>query len=49
MGVDCSWIGSAETVDEVLKSAAEHSSAIHDMKDILNEMMESMRRAVKET
>ncbi|MDP6605697.1 MAG: DUF1059 domain-containing protein [Dehalococcoidia bacterium] len=48
MSVDCPWFGVAETVDELLKGAAEHSAAVHDAKDIPHEMMESMRRAVKE-
>lgn len=49
MGVDCSWVGVAETVEELLKGAADHTAEVHEVRELPREMVESMRRAVKET
>ncbi|MEE8422871.1 MAG: DUF1059 domain-containing protein [Dehalococcoidia bacterium] len=49
MGVDCAWVGVAETVDELLKGAADHTAEVHDVRELPREMVASMRRAVKET
>ena len=49
MGLDCGWTGTADTIEELLRAAADHGAEGHGVKDIPNEMVASMRRAIKET
>jgi predicted small metal-binding protein len=48
MGVDCPWVGKAETVEELAKMAKEHAMADHkeyfeaNMKNMSDKEMEEM-------
>ena len=47
-GKDCDYIAKADTVDEVMKKAAEHGKKVHGMKDaeFTPEMMKKFRALV---
>jgi predicted small metal-binding protein len=48
MGVDCSWEGTADGVDEVIEAASEHTKQVHGVKELPSEMVASMKRAIKD-
>lgn len=48
MGVDCSWVGTEPTVEVLLEGATTHMAAVHEIKEVPDEMLESMKRAVKD-
>ncbi len=48
MGVDCSWVGTADTIEELVKGASEHTAQVHGVKEIPGEMVGSMQRAIKD-
>jgi len=48
MGVDCPWVGTEPTVEALLTNASAHMAAVHEIKDVLTEMLESMKRTVKD-
>ncbi|HJM88015.1 MAG TPA: DUF1059 domain-containing protein [Dehalococcoidia bacterium] len=48
MGVACSWVGTEPTVEALLEGATVHMAAVHEIKAVPAEMLESMKRAVKD-
>ena len=48
MGVDCNWVGTAETIEELVKGASDHPAQAHGVKEIPREMVGSMERAIKD-
>lgn len=48
MGVDRPWVGTEPTVEALLTNAAPHMVAVLEIKDVPTEMLESMKRAVKD-
>jgi len=47
-GVDCDWTTSDETVDKIIGNSAQHAVQGHGTKELPAEMMESMRRTIKD-
>ena len=43
VGMDCDFVARADTEDEILKKAAEHAAAKHDMKEIPEEVLSQVR------
>ncbi len=48
LGLDCDAVLRASTEDEILKQAAEHAQAVHDMKEIPAEVVAKVRSAIRE-
>ena len=48
LGLDCAAVIRASTKDEILKQAAEHAQAVHNMKEIPAEVMVKVRAAIRE-
>ena len=49
MGVDCPrWVGTEPTVEAVLAEATSHMAAVHESKEVPAEMLESMKRAMRD-
>ncbi len=46
VGSDCTWVGRAETEEELLKMAAKHGADVHGMKNIPKEMLEKVKSAI---
>ncbi len=46
VGMDCDFEARAETEEEVLKQAAEHAAAEHDMQEIPQEVLAKVRAAI---
>ena len=47
VGMDCDFEARAETEEEVLKQAAEHAAAEHDMQEIPQEVLAKVRTAIR--
>jgi predicted small metal-binding protein len=48
LGVDCDWVGRAETEEELFKMAADHGASAHGMKEIPKELMEQARSVMRD-
>ncbi len=48
VGMDCDYVARAETEEEILKMVAEHAQAVHNMKEIPEEVAEKVRAAIKD-
>ena len=48
LGFDCDAVIRADTEQEILKQAAEHAKAAHDMNEIPAEVGAKMRAAIRE-
>jgi predicted small metal-binding protein len=48
VGMDCDFEARAETEEEILKKAAEHADAAHNMKEIPEEVLEKVRAAIRD-
>jgi predicted small metal-binding protein len=47
VGMDCDFEARAETEEEVLKQAAEHAAATHDMHEIPPDVLAKIRAAIR--
>jgi predicted small metal-binding protein len=47
VGMDCDFEARAETEEEVLKQAAEHAAATHDMQEIPPDVLAKVRAAIR--
>lgn len=47
VGMDCDFEARAETEEEVLKQAAEHAAAAHDMQEIPQDVLAKVRAAIR--
>ena len=48
LGVDCDFEARAETEEEILKKWAEHASKDHNMTEIPPEVVEKIRKAIRD-
>jgi len=48
LGLDCDAVIRAGSEEEVLKKAAEHAEAVHNMKEIPTEVVVKVRAAIHE-
>jgi predicted small metal-binding protein len=48
LGLDCDAVIRADTEEEILKKAAEHAKAVHNMKEIPAEVAVKVRSAIRE-
>ncbi len=48
VGVDCDFEARGETEQEVLEQCAEHARSAHGMSEIPPEMLEKVRRSIRE-
>ncbi len=48
LGLDCDAVIRADTEEEILKKAAEHAKAVHNMKEIPAEVVAKVRAAIRE-
>ena len=48
VGVDCDFKARGNTVDEVVRKAAEHGRKEHGMKEIPEELKEKIKKAVRD-
>jgi predicted small metal-binding protein len=48
LGLDCDAVIRADTEEEILKKAAEHAKAVHNMKEIPAEVAVKVRAAIRE-
>ena len=48
IGLDCDWTGSGETVDEIMRLAAEHAAEAHGITEIPNELAARVRQAISD-
>ncbi len=48
VGMDCDFEVHAETEEEILKKAAEHAKTKHNMKEVPEEIVEKVRRVLRE-
>jgi len=48
VGFDCDHVIRADTEEELLKQAAEHAKAVHNMKEISEEVVVKVRAAIRE-
>ncbi len=46
-GIDCAWVGHAETEDEVLQAGAEHAKTVHG-EEITPELMDLARSLIRD-
>lgn len=47
VGVDCDWVVTGETEEEIMKKAAEHAEKAHGMKEIPPELVQRVREAIR--
>ena len=47
VGVDCDFVASGKTVEEVLKKAAEHARKDHNRKKVTKDYLESWRKHIR--
>ena len=47
VGIDCDFEARAETEEEVLKQAAAHAAATHDMQEIPPDVLAKVRAAIR--
>jgi predicted small metal-binding protein len=48
LGFDCDFVIRADTEEKILKQAAEHAKAVHNMKEIPEEVVAKVRAAIRE-
>jgi predicted small metal-binding protein len=48
VGMDCDFVARADSEEEILKKAAEHAAAKHDMKEIPEEVLSQVRAAIRD-
>lgn len=48
IGMDCNFVTRAETEQEILQQIAEHAQAVHDMTEIPEELVQTMRAAIRD-
>lgn len=48
IGMDCAFVAKADTEEEILKQAAEHAAAAHDMKKIPEDVLAKVRAAIRD-
>ncbi len=48
MGVNCNWVGRAETEEELFKMASKHATDEHGMKDIPKELLAKAKAVIRE-
>jgi predicted small metal-binding protein len=48
VGMDCDFVVRAETEEEILKKAAEHAQAEHNMKEIPEDVLTQVRAAIRD-
>jgi len=48
VGFDCDGVIRAETEEEILKKAAEHAQAVHNLTEISEEVVEKVRTAIRD-
>ena len=48
VGIDCDFVTRADSEEELLKKAAEHAAATHDMKEIPEEILSQVRAAIRD-
>lgn len=46
VGVDCDWVASGETEEEIMKKVAEHAKKDHGMDEIPEELVQRVRAAI---
>lgn len=47
VGVDCDWVASGETEEEIMKKAGEHAKKDHGMNEIPPELVQKVREAIR--
>ena len=48
LGFDCDFVIRAPTEEEILKQAAEHAKAVHNMENLPPEVVTKVRAAIRE-
>jgi predicted small metal-binding protein len=48
MGAQCSWIGRAETEEELFKMAAKHAAEVHSMKEMPKELWTKAKALIRD-
>jgi predicted small metal-binding protein len=48
IGLDCDFVAKADTEEEILRQAAEHAAATHDMKEIPEDVLAKVRAAIRD-
>ncbi len=46
VGVDCDWVASGETEEEIMKKVAEHAKKAHGLDEIPQELVQRVRAAI---
>ncbi|HEX6279298.1 MAG TPA: DUF1059 domain-containing protein [Pyrinomonadaceae bacterium] len=49
VGVDCDWVATGETEEEIMAKTAEHARTDHGMNEIPPELAEKARGAIKDS
>ena len=49
VGMDCDFVAQADTEEEILQRTAVHACMVHNMQEILAEVMTAVRTAIRET
>jgi predicted small metal-binding protein len=47
--MDCDFVAQAETEEEILQQAAVHACMVHNMQEILTEVLTAVRAAIRDT
>jgi predicted small metal-binding protein len=47
-GVDCSWEGRADTVDQLMTMAAKHAAEVHGETDFTDEEIAAFKAAIRD-
>ncbi len=48
VGMDCDFVARGNTEDEILKKAAEHAKAAHNMNEIPHELLSKVRSVIRD-
>jgi predicted small metal-binding protein len=48
IGLDCDFVAKADTEEEILRQAAEHAAATHDMEEIPEDALAKVRAAIRD-
>ncbi len=46
VGVDCGWVATGETEEEIMKKAADHAKKEHGMNEIPPELVKKVRASI---
>lgn len=46
LGIDCGWVGRADTEEELLEKVAQHAAAVHGLGELPEEMITKGRAAM---